>query len=171
MAPIAPAWLTLLAGRGHERRVQVNPDAEASPQMEITSPQAHRSLTGTMSPCAIYWRVRQFRGASAYANARHVGREVNRRVDIILVLIAELVRLNYELPTFGALIRIAEEEHAFAEQELYTNIERCVPATQRRWLDDLLPGELPRRWSWYNDLKRSAKKVSRPRGPPPTTAR
>lgn len=64
----------------------------------------------------------------AHADARRVAREVSRvvntRVDIINILIGELVRLNYELPTFGPLVRIAEKEHeSAAEQELCAGIE------------------------------------------------
>lgn len=53
--------------------------------------------------------------------AREVGRVVNTRIDIIInILIAELVRLDYELPMFSALVKIAEKEHDAAEQALYT---------------------------------------------------
>lgn len=69
-----------------------------APQMEVTYPQAHRSLYRHHEAVRKLLGVRPFRGATAHADARRVAREVSRvvntRVDIINILIAELVRLN-----------------------------------------------------------------------------
>jgi len=138
------------------------------PQQEITYPQAHRSLYRHHEAVRKLLGVRAFTGPRARADALRIAREVcqvvNTRIDIINILIAELVRLDYELPMFSALLKIAEKEHEAAEHALYTSVEQRLSAEQRRWLDGLLVGELPAlpaRQTLYNDLKRSAKKASR----------
>ncbi|RTL27605.1 MAG: DUF4158 domain-containing protein, partial [Burkholderiales bacterium] len=86
---------------------------------------------------------------------------VNTRSDLINVAINELVRLGYELPAFRTLDDIAEKVHSAAESSLYVAIVQKLSASQRKWLDELLYGELPVRQTRYNQLKRSAKKSSR----------
>lgn len=86
---------------------------------------------------------------------------VNTRSDLINVAINELVRLGYELPAFRTLDDIAEKVHSAAESNLYVAIVQKLSASQRKWLDELLYGELPVRQTRYNQLKRSAKKSSR----------
>lgn len=48
-----------------------------------------------------------------------------------------------------------------AERAKFNAVEDRLTNDQRRWLDELLSGELPERQTRYNDLKRSAKKASR----------
>jgi len=94
------------------------------PQQEITYPSAHRSLYRHHEAVRKLLGVQPFTGPRARNDAVRIAREVsqivNTRIDIINILIAELVRLDYELPMFGALVKIAEKEHEAAEQALYT---------------------------------------------------
>lgn len=135
------------------------------PQQEITYPSAHRSLYRHHEAVRKLLGVQPFTGPRARNDAVRIAREVsqivNTRIDIINILIAELVRLDYELPMFGALVKIAEKEHEAAEQALYTGVWQRLTVVQRRWLDELLASKLPERQTRYNDLKRSAKKASR----------
>jgi TnpA family transposase len=86
---------------------------------------------------------------------------VNTRTDLINIAINEMVRLGYELPVFRTLDDIAEQIHTAAEADLHIAIAQKLSPEQRKWLDDLLSGELPARQTRYNQLKRSAKKSSR----------
>lgn len=135
------------------------------PQLEITYPDAHRSLYRHHEAVRKHLGVKPFTGPRARADAqriaREVGRVVNTRIDVINILVAELVRLGYELPTYSALLKMAEREHEASEQALYQQVEDRLSNDQRRWLDELLIGDLPARQTRYNDLKRSAKKASR----------
>lgn len=137
-----------------------------TPQNEITYPESsHRSLYRHHEAIREHLSVRPFSGPRARADAvriaRDVCRVVNTRIDVINILISELVRTGYELPNYSALLKIAEQEHEAAEQALYNGIESRLNNDQRRWLDELLIGELPARQTRYNDLKRAAKKASR----------
>lgn len=133
-------------------------------QRRIEYPQAHRSLYRHQEAIRRFLGVRAFR-PQAKVGAVRIAREaagiVNTRTDLINILISELVRTGYELPSFSTLLKIAETEHEAAEQALYNGIDARMTPAQRRWLDDLLVRELPARQTRYNDLKRSAKKASR----------
>jgi TnpA family transposase len=135
------------------------------PQREITYPKAHRSLYRHHEAVRELLGVRSFTGPRARADAARIAREVcrvvNTRTDIINILISELVRIGYELPSFGTLLKIAEREHEAAERAMFQQVEDRLTNDQRRWLDELLIGDLPARQTRYNDLKRSAKKASR----------
>ncbi|RTL47062.1 MAG: Tn3 family transposase [Burkholderiales bacterium] len=134
-------------------------------QQAITYPEAHRAVYRHHDKVREFLRVRPFSGPRARADAARLARQVsavvNKVVDVINILIGELLRLDYELPGFSTLLKIAEKEHDAAEQALYQSIEDKLSNDQRRWLDELLLQELPRWHTRYNDLKRSAKKASR----------
>lgn len=93
--------------------------------------------------------------------AREAAEVVNTRTDLINVVINELIRLGYELPVFRTLDELTERIHAAAEANLHVAIAQKLTPEQREWLDKLLDGELPKRQTRYNQLKRSAKKSSR----------
>jgi len=101
------------------------------PQQEITYPSAHRSLYRHHEAVRKLLGVQPFTGPRARNDAVRIAREVsqivNTRIDIINILIAELVRLDYELPMFGALVKIAEKEHEAAEQALAAAIHAVAP--------------------------------------------
>lgn len=75
------------------------------PRREITYPAAHRSLYRHNEAVRELLGVRPFTGPRARADAAGIAREVcrvvNTRTDIINILICELVRIGYELPSFG----------------------------------------------------------------------
>lgn len=136
-----------------------------APQDEIRYPDAHRSLYRHHEAIRKLVGIKAYSGPVARAEAIKIAREasavVNTRIDIINIVISELVREGYELPSFGTLVKIAEKQHEAAEQALYTSIDKLLTAKQRTWLEQLLVGELPNRQTKFNDLKRSAKKTSR----------
>lgn len=136
-----------------------------TPQNEITYPDAHRSLYRHHEAIRKLLGIKPYAGAETRSMTVKIARDasaiVNTRIDIINILISELVRLGYELPSFGALVKIAEKQHEAAETALYTSVNKLLIPEQRVWLDQLLIGELPSRQTKYNELKRSAKRVSR----------
>ena len=60
------------------------------------------------------------------------------------------MRIGYELPSFGTLLKIAEREHEAAERAMFQQVEDRLTNDQRRWLDELLIGDLPARQTLYN---------------------
>lgn len=136
-----------------------------APQREITYPKAHRALYRHHEAARELLGVRSFTGARARADATRTAREicrvVNTRTDIINILISELIRIGYELPSFSTVLKVAEREHEAAESAMFQQVEDRLNNDQRRWLDELLIGDLEVRQTRYNDLKRSAKKASR----------
>lgn len=135
------------------------------PQERISYPQAHRSLYRHHEAIRKLLGVSPFSGSDARAEAeqiaQEVGRTVNTRTDVINILISELVRLDFELPSFGTLVKIAEQAYEAAEQQLYSTVFGRLSESQQKWLDELLVKDLPGRKTRYNDLKQSAKKTSR----------
>jgi hypothetical protein len=75
------------------------------PQREITYPNAHRSLYRHHDAVRELLGVRSFTGPRARADAARIAREVchivSTRTDIINILISELIRIGYELPSLG----------------------------------------------------------------------
>ncbi|WP_142254397.1 hypothetical protein, partial [Streptococcus pneumoniae] len=67
----------------------------------------------------------------------------------------------YELPSFSALVLIAEQVHEAAQQALHERIAQRLGQSQREWLDRLIESDLEARQTLYNRIKRSAKKASR----------
>lgn len=134
-------------------------------QDAITYPDAHRSLYRHHEAIRKLLRVKAYVGAEARAVAVQIANEaaavVNTRTDIINIMISEMVRLDYELPAFGSLVKIAETQHEAAESSLFTSVEQLLTTEQRKWLDQLVSSELPKRRTRYNELKRSAKRISR----------
>lgn len=135
------------------------------PQRSIRYPNAHRSLYRHHEAIRKLLGVRPFSGADAYSvaerSAEEVSRTVNTRNDIINIVIAELMRFDYELPSFSTLVKIAEKAHEAAEQWLYKLVFTRLSESQKNWLEDMLVSDLSGRTTRYNDLKQSAKKTSR----------
>lgn len=135
------------------------------PQSSITYPARHRSLYRHQEAIRKHLGVKPFLRARAHATAGRIAREassiVNTRNDVINILISELIRVGYELPSFSTLLKVAEKEHEAAERALYEAIDKRLKPEQRRWLDELLVRELAARQTRYNELKRSARKTSR----------
>ena len=98
------------------------------PQRDITYPDAHRSLYRHHEAVRKHLGVKPFAGPRAHADAQRIAREVcrivNTRIDVINILIAELVRLGYELPMYSALLKLAERAHEAAEGALYRKRSR-----------------------------------------------
>ncbi len=127
----------------------------AAPTARYRHHKAIRSLLGIKPYTDAQTRLLAIRLAEEAAGV------VDTRVDIINITIEELVRLGYELPSFGTLDEIAAHAHAAAESALHRHIAQRLSAGQRKWLDQLLETELPARRSLYHQIKRSAKKASR----------
>ena len=136
-----------------------------APQDAITYPDAHRSLYRHHEAIRKLLGIKAYIGDDARAVAIQIANEaatvVNTRIDVINILISELVRLGYELPMFGSLVKVAETQHEAAESSLFASVEKLLTPEQREWLDQLVVSELPKRRTRYNELKRSAKRVSR----------
>jgi TnpA family transposase len=134
-------------------------------QPAISYPDAHRSLYRHHEAIRKLLGVRPFTGTGARRDAIQIALDasqaVDTRTDVINILIEELIQRGYELPSFSALVTIAEQVHEAAQQALHIRIAQRLTQQQREWLDQLLLGELPARQTLYNRIKRSAKKASR----------
>lgn len=131
----------------------------------ITYPEAHRSLYRHHEAIRTLLGVRPFTGAAARKEANQIALEasqiVDTRTDVINILVDDLIQRGYELPSFSALVLIAEQVHEAAQQALHERIAQRLGQSQREWLDRLIESDLEARQTLYNRIKRSAKKASR----------
>ncbi|MGK4422348.1 hypothetical protein ACSLVQ_29280, partial [Klebsiella pneumoniae] len=83
-----------------------------------------------------------FTGAAARKEANQIALEasqiVDTRTDVINILVDDLIQRGYELPSFSALVLIAEQVHEAAQQALHERIAQRLGQSQREWLDRLI---------------------------------
>lgn len=134
-------------------------------QDAITYPDAHAALYRHHAAIRKLLGIRPFTGAAAKKEAIQIALEasqiVDTRTDVINILVDDLIQRGYELPSFGALVLIAEQVHEATQQALHERISQRLSQAQREWLDRLIEGDLAVRQTLYNRIKRSAKKASR----------
>lgn len=134
-------------------------------QDAITYPDAHRSLYRHHDVVRKLLGVRPFTGAAAKKETNQIALEasqiVDTRTDVINILVDELIQRGYELPSFSALVLVAEQVHEAAQQTLHERVGQRLSQEQREWLDRLVESDLAARQTLYNRIKRSAKKASR----------
>ncbi|MDG0854773.1 Tn3 family transposase [Roseateles puraquae] len=134
-------------------------------QDAVTYPDAHRSLYRHHEAIRTLLGVRPFAGTAAKREANQIALEasqiVDTRTDVINILVDDLIQRGYELPSFSALVLIAEQVHEATQQALHERIAQRLGQAQREWLDRLIESDLEARQTLYNRIKRSAKKASR----------
>lgn len=112
-----------------------------------------------------YLGVTPFEGPEARKLAIRIAREAAQiadlRTDIINATIDELINLNYELPAFSTLDKIAEQVHVTVQDEVFKRVDKRLSDEERQFLDGLINKEWGQRQSQFNQIKKNAKRASK----------
>ncbi|MBV9575948.1 MAG: Tn3 family transposase [Gammaproteobacteria bacterium] len=89
--------------------------------------------------------------------AYQTSQKMNHPADIINVVIEELIRHRYELPTFNQLNRLVKHTRSLVNRKIFNRIYQQLDARFLKVLDDLFLKQFESSKTGYNSLKRLPK--------------